>query len=857
MRNLSILLLGLCCYLTLLPAAAAPGDWPEPRQNSHLTALQPLPGGMKTAPELRASLDRGRGKPSVAVVAQTPEGPLDLALHAGTLYCFKEDGSTLWTSHPAGLNFAQVVCAEDLDGDGGIEALLTAGRSAQPYGAAVLVSLKDGSVRWRYDVEPMSYAWYLYADAYWPGVTSKQIVVIMHGYPPDAKNGYMALFAFEKPGTEPKMQWRYDFSEYTCFPSFLRADLDGDGTKELVVESHSRMWLVDAKTGALKDFVKWDVSPANMRSYGHIEFVDLDGDGREDFFCIANFAQHHEVLLNRNGKLEKAWHHGWGESVTTGQVASRFPLPPYGDVDGDKRKELVVSMFNAEGKPEWVTRVYDAVTGDIKYRYPGFIATQMLDVNQDGRAELIGNACAESTGTVFTGARALAAVEGALKPIWENAEAKAMDKEADEVRLRVGEDRYTLAWNGAALEMKPREKEKASQGPKFEQIPAVVGPAAPILLAADLEGKGRNNLVVSNYGKAELFRYTGQALESVGEYATDPPPVLEDLDADGKTDLVSLHVTMEGPPVVEAVTPSLQNRPLWKTIFPAPQRTGLPGPRNAYLRSLRRAGGTGSDIYCWAGRPQVRSAGLDGHTGVILWDKDVTADSGRYWGASVNYASAWDFDGDGGEDLVFTNPDYYCVAKAKTGESSLGPLFPPEIFKQPSQGLYTCPVLLEQPAGDPTVALVSGHYFQGVMSLRAVPAWYKLPTAGEAHCNREAFLSNEKKEWLMGYGREDGQFACVNVADGQLRWLYPAQATCSDAIAGDVDGDGRFEFVFGTSHGQVVAVGDGGDNPRVVWTLDAGASAEAPILADLDGDGRVELICSMADGWIRVFAPKA
>ncbi len=854
MKNV-LLLMSLLAAVLFVPlrAAAAPGGWPEPRQNPQLTALQVLPGSMRTTPVLRASLDRGRSQPAIALVSETPEGPVALALHAGGLYCFDQQGQTRWFSHPAGLNFDKVVCVEDLDGDGAGEVLLTAGRSAQPYGAAVMLSLQDGAVRWRYDVEPMSYAWYLYADAYWPGVPAKQIVVIMHGYPPDAKNGYMTMFAFDAGAPEPKMQWRYEFSEYTCFPSFLQTDLDGDNTKELVVESHSRMWFLDARTGVLKDFVKWDVSPANMRSYGHIEFTDLDRDGREDFFCIASFAQHHEVLLNRNGKLEKAWHHGWGESVTTGQVATRFPLPPYGDVDGDGHFELTVSMFNAEGVPEWMTRVYDAVTGEIKYRYPGFIATQVLDVTQDDHAEILGNACAEPTGVLFTGAKVLSVEEGALRPVWEHAEAKAVDRKAEEARLRLGESRQTLVWNGASLEMQPREKEQESSAPQFAALPALAGPAAPVLLAAELEGKGRHNLIVHTGGKGTVFRFTGRALEPVAQYASDAPPVLADVDGDQATDLVVMRAGTDTQPVVEASTPLQNNRPLWKTVLPAPARTGLPAPRQAYLRALRRADG-GSDVYCWAGVPQVHSAGLDGKTGGILWDKDVVGGSERYWGASVNYASAWDFDADGDEDLIFTNPDYYCVAEARTGESLLGPLYPPEIFKQPSQGLYTCPVLLEQPGGDPMVALVSGHYFQGAMSLRAAPVWYKLPVPGEARCNREAFLRNAQGQWLMGHGREDGQFACVSLADGQTRWLYPAQATCSDPVAGDVDGDGQHEFVFGTSHGQVVALGDDPAGPRVVWTLDTGAAVETPILADLDADGSVELICSTADGWIRVFA---
>ena len=69
-------------------------------------------------------------------------------------------------------------------------------------------------------------------------------------------------------------------------------------------------------------------------------------------------------MLHREGTLKKAWHHGWGESVTTGKVATRWPRPPYADVDGDGKLELMVSMFNGNDKLAWETRIYDVLTGD-------------------------------------------------------------------------------------------------------------------------------------------------------------------------------------------------------------------------------------------------------------------------------------------------------------------------------------------------------------------------------------------------------------------------------------------------------------------------------------------------------------
>jgi len=308
-------LVSLAAYCLAL--VAAPGDWSEPRQNAHLTSVQPVPGRMTSTPEIVARFDLGRSQPAVIPVNRPgSESPLGLCIVAGALSCYDAGGALVWTCHPPGLNFSTIASMQDFDGDGKVEIALQAGRTAEPFGAAVLVSLETGELLWRYDVEPMSYAWYLSAGRYLPGDAGQQLVVLMQGYPPDKDNGYIVLFEFPEKSGGPVQKWRYDFSEYTCFPSLLQADLEGDNVDELVVETHSRMWFLDAATGVLKQFVKWDVSPANCRSYGFIEFVDLNADGLEDFLCIANFAQHHEVLLNNKGVMEKAWSHGWPEKCT-------------------------------------------------------------------------------------------------------------------------------------------------------------------------------------------------------------------------------------------------------------------------------------------------------------------------------------------------------------------------------------------------------------------------------------------------------------------------------------------------------------------------------------------------------------
>ncbi len=846
----------LCSVVVVLihpaPVAAPPGSWPEPRQNAQLTGFQPMAGTMTEAPEPVARYDLGRGTATPTVTKIDSEN-VALCLVAGALFCYNQDGSTRWSSHPAGLNYETLVRLGDLDGDGKQEILLQAGRPTMPYAAAVLVDLETGALRWRYDVEPMSYGWYLYAGNYLPGRSDQQIFVVMMGYPPDPKNGYCTLFAFDEAGA-PQAQWRYDFHEYTCFPTFHQTDLDGDAVEELVIQTHSRAWFLDAVTGAMKHFAKWDTSPANVRSYGYTRFVDLNSDGREDFLCIANFSQHHEVLLNNNGVMEEAWHQGWAESVTTGKVVTTWPEPPYADVDGDGDLEIILSMYNSEDENAWLTRVYDAVDGTLQYRFPGVIATRTGDVENDQVMEILANRSTDPTQSGTEGAVLLAVTDGQLSPRWEDPRATAQKSGMEVIlgdkvlrQLRATEDGPHDVLPVPVLPTPP-----AAPGPDFSALPAQVGPKMPVLLAGDLTADGKQELLLYQGDTATVLQLSGDTLAVRGSYRSTSLPTLADFDGDGALDLALTTITPTSLPRVTVLTPSQNNRVVWETRFPEAGRSGLPQPRKAYTRSIHLTGKTTPDLYVWAGTPVVRSVGMDGLTGSILWEKGEVGNE-RYWGPSVNYAAAWDYNGDGTEDLIFTNPDYYCVADGPTGELLRGPDFPPTIFNQASQGLYTFPAVLARPSGLPDVCLVGGHYFQGGMSLAATPYWHAVPAPGENRAGHEAFLRAEDGSWWMGFGRQNGRFAWVDARDGSLRWDFEVQATCSDVISGDVDGDGQKEFVFGTSHGEVIALGDRDGAPWVRWRIQTGQSMGNPILADLDGDGAVELAVPQTDGWVSVF----
>jgi hypothetical protein len=854
------------------PGAEPPGTWPTARQNRCLTGIQPLAGKMTAAPGIVAEIAFARNQGALTGVASKPNGPVDraVAIENGRLRCYRLDASLLWETHPAGLNFESLVIAEDLDGDGRVELALMAGRPTAPLGAAVLVAADSGAILFRYDVEPMSYWWTMQAERLLPDRPGKQLVVCEHGYPPDAKFGYLVLLAFEKPGEPPTVRWRYDFDHYTCFPSLLVADVNGDGANELCVVTHSRMWVLDGRTGKVNQFLSWDVAPANVRSYGLVRFQDLNGDGLPEFICIANFSQHHEVLINEKGTLKLAWTHGWGTSVTTQTVATTWPDPPIADVDGDGRLEMVVNMFATDGEPRWMVRIYDALTGALKATAPDRVATFLRDVDQDGAAELLADITADPTLTNIQGACVLKVRGKDCAELWKDDGARstpvlpsgrtqAATKPADAIFVRNKTGTRRLDWKtGTGIELSEGSPPTPPAGPDFSRIPAPVSPVLNPPLVADVDGDGKNEVIHWYQGRVTAYRYEGaKGFAKLYDYPSAAAPALADLDGDGKLELVVGEAGPTVDPVIHALRPGRKPETLWKVTLTPRERKGLPHGAALTFQTGRFLGRSGHDLYVYVGTPHMRSLVLNGGDGTPVWEKAKIPDLERYYGPTVNLSAVWDVNGDGKDDLVFTCPDYYCVASGPTGEPLVGPAYPPDIFKQPSQGLYTLPAILPQAQGEPLVCLIDGHYFLAAMTAHAAAKWYQLPVVGKAHAGAEGFLQTPKGEWLIGFGQQDGQFVCLDVATGKPRWEYAVRGTASAVSACDIDGDGVLEFLFGTSHGEIYALADDGTEARRVWKATLPAKVGAPIVADVDNDGTCEILVGLGDGRLCLLrAPK-
>jgi len=80
-----------------------------------------------------------------------------------------------------------------------------------------------------------------------------------------------------------------------------------------------------------------------------------------------------------------------------------------------------------------------------------------------------------------------------------------------------------------------------------------------------------------------------------------------------------------------------------------------------------------------------------------------------------------------------------------------------------------------------------------------------------------------------------------DITDPEARWTFDsAAATGSVPRAGDINGDGKMEIVWGSSDGILYALDEDG---QIVWTYQAiGPLYAPPAIGDIDGDGRMEVV---------------
>jgi hypothetical protein len=101
----------------------------------------------------------------------------------------------------------------------------------------------------------------------------------------------------------------------------------------------------------------------------------------------------------------------------------------------------------------------------------------------------------------------------------------------------------------------------------------------------------------------------------------------------------------------------------------------------------------------------------------------------------------------------------------------------------------------------------------------------------------------------IGVCHANGVFSCLDGATGSELWTLDLKSTSADIVSCDIDGDGREEFIVGTTDGRLLAIGlSPSGRGTVKWSVDIGFALGNPIVADVDGDGFCEILVVSGDG---------
>ncbi len=101
----------------------------------------------------------------------------------------------------------------------------------------------------------------------------------------------------------------------------------------------------------------------------------------------------------------------------------------------------------------------------------------------------------------------------------------------------------------------------------------------------------------------------------------------------------------------------------------------------------------------------------------------------------------------------------------------------------------------------------------------------------------------------IGACRSNGMFLCLEAATGRVLWEIDLHTTTADVAACDIDGDGKEEFIAGTTDGRLIAIGTDASGRGVVrWSVELGYALGNPVVADANGDGLSEVLVSCGDG---------
>lgn len=326
-----------------------------------------------------------------------------------------------------------------------------------------------------------------------PGVPGLQVVEFDNAFRYSGDD-YGHLWAYD---TEPRREvWRTPAEPNMFMPLTLLLDADGDGDPEIVVATHYRVMVFDARTGH-KDA---EIRIHSYRNYGFFGARDLDADGLPEYVIVSDFSSHLDVVDYEGGELKLLWRRDIDPDLESRSKSVRVGPEPIQDVDGDGRFEVLVNLFNETGDKQWHVMGFDALDGRLTVDLPRRFLAGCADL-EGGKPPLLLTTDTEGLPLPKWGTLRVSRVAaGQAQDLWETQRAR---------------------WQTWDL---PGFPEHTQTGATLGRQTCLVDEAAAMLYVLRPADDGRQSLCAlqwSGGAARELWRATGPGLEAAASRDTD------------------------------------------------------------------------------------------------------------------------------------------------------------------------------------------------------------------------------------------------------------------------------------------------------------------------------------------------
>lgn len=748
---------------------------------------------------------------------------------------------TLWMDDA----FHPTVAAADMDNDGMDE--LVVSKLCGLYLFNVLNGAMKGSVRWNSNGERRrNYGLLQLVDI--DGDGAREVVIVA-----ERVARHIAVIDNDGKGNLSLLWDRFVEFIYPNDTTELRhtgnsvADVDGDGRPELVISlfntRYEKRWcleVLDPVTGALKfempDRYLWGVQ-------------DFDGDG---VFELLVGTEHHrnpqtlstiEIVRLRGGGAETVWRHDnarfAGKGLRPSGWKSNFRPMQFGhDETWTESSPEGTAVFFFTGGADRTRSIAEiswnkgslSVLKTPLQSGGEFIMSALADVDGDGRAECV---LSENDGRILV--------------------------------VRPGEG-VKASWTaGIRLQLEGFSAARPGPTPVIYRTPREPSP----LIAIPDNTSTLHLLQVDRSGKGVTERWQRRGRGWIGYDNAFHSGYVRNLDGEPELMAVNPDRVDCSELVALAADGTVRRSWLFRGIPP-------PAPTRIGLYEWVVVGSRGNETIAASSYASISMNSEE--TTAIDFQNNRRWQHGQYgegeWGRGVGPWSAFSVlqGPDGKPQLLFLAKDLLCRIDAMSGEWIREPWIlwhaTNSVMNQPEWEFdaehhadfgtekdpftaYGSAILLDAD-GDGCEEILVGGCFGGFGLLRddySILWWKRTPfTDMMLRLPGIADVFGDGRI-CIGICRADGTFTCLEGSTGKELWHIPLHSTAADIASCDIDGDGKEEFIVGTTDGRLLALGaDSSGQGAVRWGVDLGFALGNPVVGDVDGDGSAEILVVSGDG---------